>query len=64
MGKIKVSLEIEISCEDEQNLEAALTKILTTPNKMRRLIKHQNSSIFTNSISVYDKYTLKTERIN
>ena len=57
-------MEIELYCEDKENLEMALTKILTVPNKMKKLIKNQNYSIFTNSISVTDKYSVKTERIN
>ena len=63
-NKIKIIIEIELYCEDKENLEMALTKTLTIPNKVKKLIKRQNSSLFTNSISVNDKYSVKTERIN
>ena len=63
MKKIKITIDIEISCEDEENLESASTKILTIPDKIRKLIKRQNSSLFTNSIDVKDTYSVTTERI-
>jgi hypothetical protein len=63
-NKIKVIIEIELHCEDKENLEMALTKTLTIPNKINKLIKKQNSSVFTNSIRVKDKYSVKTEHIN